>query len=420
MKSDKDKGVAKLRRRAEDHLKSRRADKNSSLSAVETERLLHELRVHQIELEMQNKELQIAREETERLLERYTDLYDFAPVGYFTLEQNGVIADTNLAGAQLLGQERAALSGKRLATFVSEPDRPILATFLQIISDTPALRSCQVDLDSPGQPLRTVKIDADLAVDGLSCRAIMTDITSEEAARKALIEIDQIRNDFVSMAAHELRTPLTVIMGFAELLLNPEASDPITEEQKQEYINDIYQKGSDLSRRINDLLDVSLIQQETEVTLNLTRCDLNDILTETVHSFQLSNPARTFRLELPAKAGRTITADRHRITQVLDNLLSNTAKYSPADSEVVITGRQLPADCEVRIKDHGIGMTPEQIEKIFDKFYRADSANTAISGLGLGMNIAHQIIRAHGGNIQVESVKGQGTAVVFTLPYSAD
>ena len=111
-----------------------------------------------------------------------------------------------------------------------------------------------------------------------------------------------------------------------------------------------------------------------------------------------------------------VRIDIYRVIQVLENLLSNAVKYSPGGDEIIIMGRPSRGGCEVVIEDHGIGMTPEQVDHVFDKFYRADASNTAVGGLGLGMNIAKQIIEAHGGSIRVESRKGEGSMVTFNLP----
>jgi len=102
--------------------------------------------------------------------------------------------------------------------------------------------------------------------------------------------------------------------------------------------------------------------------------------------------------------------------QVLENILSNAVKYSPEGGEILITGEIVEDHYQVSIEDQGIGMTPDQIEKMFDKFYRADASNTAIPGTGLGMSIVKYLVEAHGGEVWVESTHGKGTTVTFTIP----
>ena len=124
--------AAELRRRAEERLRASRTDAGAPTEA-EVRRLLHELQVHQIELELQNEELRGSRAEVEAGLERFTDLYDFAPVGYVTLDRDGVVRQVNLAGASMLGAERARLSGRRFGDFVGEADRGGFQAFLTAV-----------------------------------------------------------------------------------------------------------------------------------------------------------------------------------------------------------------------------------------------------------------------------------------------
>src|ERR1017187_8553918 len=131
VKADSPTHAAELRRRADARLQSQKPPANAPRSAHETQRLLHELQVHQIELELQNEELRNSRAQLEAAVSRYTDIYDFAPVGYFTLKSNGVITQPNFAGARLLGLERARLVGKRFEPFVSRVDRPAFTALIQ-------------------------------------------------------------------------------------------------------------------------------------------------------------------------------------------------------------------------------------------------------------------------------------------------
>ena len=138
--------AGELRRRAEARFGARRADASmrDPQMAPETHRLLHELQVHQIELEMQNEELDRSRIEVEEGLARYTDLYEFAPVGYLTLNREGEIRQVNLTGARLLGLPRSRLVGKRLAIIVDAESRPAFNTFLSKVFETGSRESCEV------------------------------------------------------------------------------------------------------------------------------------------------------------------------------------------------------------------------------------------------------------------------------------
>ena len=160
MKSDEVTDGNDLRRRAEERLKSQSADETTSLSADETHRLLHELQVHQVELEMQNEELLQARDNLETLLDKYTGLYDFAPVGYFTLTRAGNIHSVNLAGAALLSVERSRLIDRRFGDFVATTDRIAFADFLNNVFTNEGNQTCELALRKEENPARFVQIEA--------------------------------------------------------------------------------------------------------------------------------------------------------------------------------------------------------------------------------------------------------------------
>ena len=145
MKKDKTPSAdaAELRRRAEARLREDAAKNAPVQTGEDLQRLVHELQVHQIELEMQNEELRRSRAEVEAWLERYTELYDFAPVGYVTLGRDGAIRQVNLAGARLLGVDRGRLPGHRLEVFVAEPDRAGIKVFLEKVFESQAQAACE-------------------------------------------------------------------------------------------------------------------------------------------------------------------------------------------------------------------------------------------------------------------------------------
>ena len=174
--------------RSPERLTSQAQPASAPQSALEIEkRLLHELQVQQIELEMQNEELRTSQAKAEAVLARYTDLYDCAPLGYFTLQPNGEIAQTNLAGARLLGLERAPLTGRRFGAFVTEADQSVFTAFLPKVFASELRHTCKVDLVSQGGlPPRRVQIDATLSPGGRDCRVVVLDITERTRAESQL------------------------------------------------------------------------------------------------------------------------------------------------------------------------------------------------------------------------------------------
>ncbi len=241
---------------------------------------------------------------------------------------------------------------------------------------------------------------------------------SKEELRRSLYDTeeatDRMKSEFISMAAHELRNPLTSIMGYSELLM---IRDDTKEEVRKKYISIINKQSVILAEIINDLLDVSRIESGKGFTLNKVPFDMSHIIRGATSSFQLQADKHTFDIILPEEPVE-VMMDGEKMEQVLGNILGNAVKYSPEGGLIQVKGEIKEDNYHVSIKDEGVGMTPDQVEKIFDKFYRADTSNTTISGtgLGLGMSIAKQLIEAHNGKVWVKSKLGKGTTVRFAIP----
>jgi len=234
---------------------------------------------------------------------------------------------------------------------------------------------------------------------------IIQDVTRER-------EMDRIKSEFITTAAHELRTPLTSIMGFSELLL---ARDDFSDEEKKKFLQYINTQSIGLAGIVNDLLDLSRIEAGKGLSLNKTKCIAGDALKEICLYFQKTYPSHRFEVTLPDDPVEMF-ADKEKMLQVVQNLLNNAVKFFPGGGIIRIIGKVVSGSYQVSVIDRGLGMTPVQVEKIFDRFYRADASSTALEGTGLGMSIVKHIIEAHGGAIRVESKYGKGTTVTFTLP----
>jgi PAS domain S-box-containing protein len=188
--------TAELRRRAEKRLsekqKSQRPEAGDQSTAEDVSRLVHELQVHQIELEMQNQELQQSRAKVETLLARYTDLYDSAPAGYMTLDREGAFRLANLTGARLLGVERSQLVNRRLGLFIAESDRRAFSDFLQRVFASQAKECCEVTLPQEGSQPRVVRIEGTRSADGQECHAVVLEITDRKRAEEALRQSEEM------------------------------------------------------------------------------------------------------------------------------------------------------------------------------------------------------------------------------------
>lgn len=225
-------------------------------------------------------------------------------------------------------------------------------------------------------------------------------------------ESDRMKSEFISTAAHELRTPLTSVIGFAELLMMRE---DFNAEERREYLALINEKGRALEKIIDELLDLSRIESGRLMSLDKSFVKPGVLIRSFVDQYQRISPQHSFILELPSVEPE-LYIDLAKIGQVMENLFSNAVKYSPKGGAIHIDVVVDQGICRIAVRDEGIGMLPEQVERVFDKFYRADQSNTAIGGLGLGMAIAKHIVEAHQGRIWVDSLHGKGTTVTFTLP----
>jgi len=235
---------------------------------------------------------------------------------------------------------------------------------------------------------------------------ILSDVTQER-------ELDRLKSEFIATAAHELRTPLTSIVGFTEMLLNDKDID---QPRRDELLTIVLQKADVLERIVNDLLDLGRVESGRVIHLEKNPADIRALVASAVDAYRQEFRKRHFAFDWPEPGLGKILVDAGKIGQVMENLLSNAVKFSPQGGVITVSGSADDREVIIAVRDEGIGMDREQVDRVFDKFYRADGSHTAIPGLGLGMAIAKGIVEAHGGRIQVESRKGAGTAVTFTIP----
>ncbi|MCK4535687.1 MAG: HAMP domain-containing histidine kinase, partial [Desulfuromonadales bacterium] len=208
--------------------------------------------------------------------------------------------------------------------------------------------------------------------------------------------------------------PITVILGYTELLLEAHEHGTFSQEQREKFLHDIFRMGDSLARLVDDLLNISRIEAGLPVPLVREPCCLADIAQDVIQRYQ--NHCENHQFVLQSGDVDQVYADVNKLVQILENLISNAVKYSPQGGTVKISINDVDDKVQVIVEDEGVGMSTYQVERIFDKFYRADSSNTSIGGLGIGMSIVKTIIEEHDGNIRVESDQGIGTRVFFTVP----
>lgn len=241
---------------------------------------------------------------------------------------------------------------------------------------------------------------------------LQEEIHQRQLFEEELKQQNKYKNEFIAIASHELRTPLCSILGYSELLT---ASGQFTDEEVREFLQIIQEKSEELAAIVDDLLDLSHMEAGRPIILNKTSHDISQLIRHEVALFQRISSQHQFQLSFVGEPF-DLQFDVGKIVRVIENLLSNAVKFSPQGGTIIINAQRQDAFCQFSVSDDGIGMTPDQINKVFDKFYRADSSDSAVSGLGLGMSIVKQIVKTHGGCIWVESEPNSGTTVSFTLP----
>jgi signal transduction histidine kinase len=234
---------------------------------------------------------------------------------------------------------------------------------------------------------------------------LLHDVTRER-------ELDRMKSDFVSTAAHELRTPLSTILGYTELML---IQSDQSREHFSEYLQLIQDKAENLAQIVGDLLDISRIEAGEGLQLSFERCDLEKICRHVVEEFSIDLRGHRFFTDFP-KEPILIEADRYALIQVLENIIGNAIKYSPGGGEIRLAGEVEGGVCRLSISDTGLGVQPGHLDRVFEKFYRVDATNTAISGTGLGLTIVKYLVEAHRGTVRLESQPAKGTTVRLELP----
>jgi signal transduction histidine kinase len=236
-------------------------------------------------------------------------------------------------------------------------------------------------------------------------------LATEQANVAELLELNRMKSEFVAVVSHELRTPLTAIIGFAKTLRRPEFADDA--ETRSEFLQAMERQGDRLLRLVENLLTVSRVENDT-LAVSLTRVSFHELCSEIVEA-HAANGER-IRLSLPP-ALPVLHTDRDLLGRVLSNLIDNALKYSPEGTPCEVGARSDRRSLVFWVRDQGIGISREQSERIFDRFYQVDSSSTRMfRGAGLGLSLVKELLDKLGGTIEVDSELGAGSTFTVRMP----
>ncbi len=439
-----------LRRRAETRLSERRGEQHAEAS---TQRLLHELEVHQIELELQNAELQKARDELERVLRNYTDLYDFAPVGYLSVDESGVILEANLTGASLLGVSRSRLINRRLLPFVSPASRPTVQAFLKEVVAGPDSSTVEAQLLKEGGEVFWAGLLATTAVSpegtGKWCRVAFADITArkqvEEARRRleTLTDANRALNEEIAKR-QEVEKALKESERHQRLLLKQaQAAHEQLQHLSRQVLHAQEEERKRISRELHDEIAQMLVGINVQLAATTRKktdnpralreqlARMRQLVTrsiDSVHEFarELRPPALDDLGLIPAlhahmtefarltgirihfvtwtstKIRELDSVTRIVLYRVAQEALTNVARHAQASAVHVTFKKHLKA-ISLTIKDNG-------------KAFHAQRAKHSKRSTGLGLIGMRERLEMVGGSLSVESAPGKGTTIRAQVP----
>jgi signal transduction histidine kinase len=452
--------AANLRKKAEEVLKKRSLESVSVPTESDSLKLLHELEVHQIELEMQNEELVLAKELADAASKKYIELYDFAPTGYLTLSREGVIIEVNLRGADILGKERKNLINSRFIFFVSDFTRPIFNIFLSNIFNRQSKQSCELTLATDDKTLKYIYLTGLPDENGVLCNINMVDISDRKRAEEKLktkteelifadkelafraelilanaelifqnkdrelrsaelvvtnskleqfTYADQELSQFAYIASHELQEPIRTIYNFLQIF--EEDYKSWSDDKALEFLHTMKDATKRMAKLINSLLQYSRLGHNSKIAMVNCKQLIDNVIID-LGSVITASDAIIEVGEMPE-----LNLCETEIRQLFQNLILNAIKFRKKETNLIIQilSEKVNEEYKFSVSDNGIGIAPEHFENIFDIFQRL-SDDRETTGSGIGLAYCKKIVKLHRGEIWVESKLGKGSTFYFTLP----
>jgi PAS domain S-box-containing protein len=425
--------VDSLRQKAEELLQENHKAKGPAHKAsdepVKNEadilKLVLELSIHQLELEMQNEELQLAIHAAENAAKQYAEIYeeiyDFSPAGYFSLNHDCTISKLNLSGARLLGGNRTDLLDCNFRNFITHETLPAFNDFLQRINETNLKQTCEIRLSIKGNPSSYIHLEGIEPDYGRKYLVSAVDITSRKLAEQALHEsearlreLNATKDKFFSIIAHDIKSPFNSIKGSSQFLLRE--FETLRKDEVLDMINQIHLSSGNSLKLLDNLLQWAESQTGL-IAAASERIDLAKLVPETIEWMRSAAEEKNISIHSAIQSGTIAIADNYMLRTILRNLLNNAIKFTFGKGKVEIEAQPKENEILVSVKDDGTGFRPADLENVFRVDHKLMMLGTANEkGSGLGLILCKEFVEKQGGKIWIESEFGKGSSIHFTLP----
>jgi PAS domain S-box-containing protein len=369
---------------------------------------------------------------------RFRELIENAPDAILQVDPTGTIVVANRTAELLFGYSRQELLGENVDILVPAMARGHHSRHRASFARAPKVRPMGSGMELFALRKDGIEIPVEISLSpshqdgGTNVTAAIRDVserkqaeaqmrslqvnymTELEARQKEAERLNGLKSEFLASMSHELRTPLHTIIGFAELL-GEEGEGPLNDKQKR-FLQHIQEDSQHLLGLINDVLDLSKIEAGA-MSLRIEHVSLADAISDAVNAIRPRAAMKSLVLENQNRFAGLVAVDSMRLKEVFYNLLGNAVKFTPEGGNITLETEENGQFVRITVADSGIGIPPDQLEEIFEKFYQAGYATSGVrEGTGLGLAISRRLIEMHGGTIWIESEPGSGSRFHFTVP----
>lgn len=415
-----------LREKAEERI-NRTSPVIEAHEGLDSMRLIHELQVHQAELEMQKDELQLSRSELEKSQIRFRKLYQFAPIGYVTLSEMGVIIDHNRRFEALFPHFVSHAAGKPFVVYVCPEDHVRFFQHLRDVMAGPEERFCTLRLHSAERDfyarLSSIRMEerTDEGMRNL-CLVTLTDVDAEETliqclqrAKEDAERASKAKSTFLANMSHEIRTPINGIVGMADML------QVLCKDTDQARYADMLKKSTmTLLRIVNDILDLSKIEAG-KLAFVREPISVRQLVADACvrHEACAATKGLSLTCHVESDVPPFMEGDGIRIMQILENLISNAIKFTTEGGVHLNICRRSTTDgdrIDFQVIDTGIGIPADKLHLLFSPFEQIDNSLVKrYQGAGLGLSISRQLAEMMNGTLDVTSTEGKGSQFTLSL-----